>query len=278
MNNTVRIQADRGDIVIYQAEAGPSLEVRLQQESVWLTQAQMAKLFQKGTPTINEHVRNVLRTGELEGESTIRKFRIVRKEGKRLVERELDFYNLDMIIAVGYRVNSKRGTQFRIWATNVLRDHLVKGYTLNEKRLQENAQRRLKELQEAVELVRSAQEGKALSSSEAAGLLTVITEYTRSWLLLHQYDSDALPTRDLSPSIQYQIDDNEAKVLISQLKKKLIERKEAGELFGRENDRGKLNGILAGVDQTFGGHDLYPSIEEKAAHLLYICDQRSSLR
>lgn len=260
---------NKGQIVIFEAKDGKTaLDVRLHQDTVWLSQIQMARLFQKGVPAINEHIKTILRQKELEAEATVRKFRIVRKEGKRVVEREIDHYNLDMIISLGYRVNSKRGTQFRIWATNVLRDHLVKGYTLYQKRLQEN-RGRLKELEDTVELVKAAQGNKQLSAPEASGLLTVITDYTRSWLLLHKYDNDELPVKELSKHIVYEITDAEALKAIDSLKEDLIKKKEAAELFGRENVPGKLKGILGNINQTFGGKDLYPSIEEKASHILY---------
>src|SRR5437867_4807606 len=237
------MQEQKGEIVIDKAEDGQTaIDVRLEDETVWLTQAQISKLFAKGVPAINEHIKNVFKSGELEAGSTIRKFRIVRREGKRQVERQLDCYNLDMIIAVGYRVNSKRGTQFRIWATNVLRDHLVKGYTLNEKRLQENKQR-LKELEAAVELVGKAKSAKTLSGSETAGLLTVITEYTRSWLLLHQYDAGTLATKELHREVRFRITDDDAKYAISQLRKNLMQRNEASDLFGHERERGVPKGI-----------------------------------
>jgi hypothetical protein len=175
----------KGEIVIYKAEDGQTaIDVRLQEDTVWLDAHRMAVLFGRDRSAIVRHISNVFATKELDRKSTCAKIAQVARDGKI---RQMDIYNLDVIIAVGYRVNSKRGTQFRIWATNVLRDHLVKGYTLNEKRLQENKQR-LKELQEAVELVEKAKSTKVLSASETAGLLTVITEYTRSWLLLHQYD------------------------------------------------------------------------------------------
>ncbi len=256
---------DRSAIVIYKDETGPVFQVKLEDETVWLTQAQMAKLFGKGRTTITEHIRNVFDERELEQDSVCRNFRHTARDGKTY---DVQYYNLDVIISVGYRVNSKRGTQFRIWATNVLRDHLVKGYTLNEKRLQES-KARLKELGEAVALVEAAKSGKALSASETAGLLTVITEYTRSWLLLHQYDSGTLTAKDLHRSIRYRIDEDAAKKAITQLKKNVMQRHEASDLFGREKERGTLNGILGSIDQTFGGSDLYPSVEEKAAHLLY---------
>jgi hypothetical protein len=137
------------EIVIYKSKEGPKLKVRLEDETVWLTQKQMALLFEKGVSTINEHIRNIYKEGELKEESTIRKFRIVQNEGGRRVERDIDFYNLNVIISVGYRVNSKRATQFRIWATKTLKDHLVKGYTINEKRLLK-AKNHVQELQSTI--------------------------------------------------------------------------------------------------------------------------------
>ena len=149
------------------------------------------------------------------------------------MQRDIEYYNLDVIISVGYRVKSKRGTQFRIWATNVLRDYIVKGFTLNQKRLQEQKQEQLKELEAAVALVKGAQTAKALTGAEAAGLLTVITEYARSWLLLHQYDTGKLPTRDLNRNVVYQITEDEAGKAIATLKNTLMKRNEASVLFGK---------------------------------------------
>lgn len=260
-------QEQKGEIVIYRTEDGKAtLDVRLEQETVWLDAHRMATLFGRDRSVVVRHIRNIFSSKELDRKSTCAKIAQVAKDGKM---REMDMYNLDVILAVGYRVNSKRGTQFRIWATNVLRDHIVKGYTLNQKRLQEQQQKRMKELEEAVALVKLAQETRQLSTSEASGLLTVITEYTRSWLILHQYDSGTLTAKDLHRTVRYRIDEDEGKKAISQLKKNLMERKEASDLFGRERERGALKGILGSIDQTFGGSDLYPSVEEKAAHLLY---------
>jgi prophage maintenance system killer protein len=263
------IQEQKGEIVIYKGKDGePGLQVRLAAETVWLSQRLMAELFQKDSDTVGLHLKNIYAEGELDEKSTTEFFSVVQKEGKRLVARQVKFYNLDAIISVGYRVNSKRGTQFRIWATNVLRDHLVKGYTLNERRLQENKSR-LKELEAAMALVEKAKSTKQLSAPEASGLLTVITEYTRSWLLLHQYDAGTLQTKELHRNVRFRIDEETAKKAIAQLKKNLMEREEAGDLFGRERERGALKGILGSIEQTFGGSDLYPSVEEKAANLLY---------
>lgn len=260
------MEKKRGEIVIYRAGDGEAtLDVTLEDQTVWLTQAQMARLFGKGRTTITEHVRNVFREKELEEDSVCRNSRHTARDGKTYT---VQYYNLDVIISVGYRIKSKRGTQFRIWATNVLRDHLVKGYTLNEKRLQESKQR-LKELEAAVELVEKVKSAKVLSVSETAGLLTVITEYTRAWLLLHQYDSGTLATKEQHREVQFRISEDEAKKAIGQLRKTLMQRREAGDLFGREKERGVLKGILASIEQTFGGSELYPNAEAKAANLLY---------
>lgn len=183
---TELMEKNTGEIVLYEGAKGKfRIEVKLQDETVWLTQAQMAKLFQKGRTTITEHIRNIFTEKELGESSVCRNFRHTASDGK---EYTVQYYNLDVIISVGYRVKSNRGTQFRIWATNVLRNHLVQGYTLNEKRLIEDEKKRLRELEEAVALVKAAQTRKELTSVEAAGLLAVITDYTRTWLLLHQYD------------------------------------------------------------------------------------------
>lgn len=179
---------NKGEILIYQTEDHQNrLEVRLQDDSVCLSQKELSDLFQKEVPTINEHIKNIYRKKELSKKPTIRNFRIVRLEGKRQVAREIEFYNLDLIISVGYRVNSKRGTQFRIWATQTLKDHLVKGYTINEKRLHEQ-QEKFKELHQTVEFLKTTLGTKNLSGNEAQGLLEIISKYTRSFVLLNQLD------------------------------------------------------------------------------------------
>ncbi len=259
-------KAQKGEIIIYQTEDGKSaLEVNLFGDTLWLNLNQIAGLFQRDKSVISRHLNNIFNTKELQRNSVVAFFATTAADGKTY---QVEYFNLDTIISVGYRVNSKRGTQFRIWATNVLRDHLVKGYTLNEKRLQENKQR-LKELEAAVELVEKAKSTKALSASETSGLLTVITEYTRSWLLLHQYDSGTLTTKELHRKVLYRITEEEAKKAINQLRKNLMVRREASDLFGQEKERGILKGILSSIEQTFGGSELYPSVEEKAANLLY---------
>lgn len=258
----------KGEIIIYQTEDhSANLEVRLQEETVWLSQKELSLLFLKEVPTINEHIKNIYKEAELQKTSTIRKFRIVQMEGKRQVEREIEFYNLDMIISVGYRVNSKRGTQFRIWATQTLKDHLVKGYTINEKRLQEQ-QEKFKELHQTVEFLKTTIGTKNLSGNEAQGLLEIISNYTRSFVLLNKFDSNSLENESSGKSLTHEINYAEAIGAIEQLKKKLIAKKEASDLFGRQREEA-FSGILNSVLQTFDGEYLYPGIEVQAAHLLY---------
>jgi hypothetical protein len=190
----VQQEFKKGEIIIYKSKEGPKLEVRLEEETVWLTQKQMALLFDKGIPTINEHIKNIYREGELQESSTIRKFRIVQREGKRVVEREVDFYNLDVIISVGYRVKSFRGTQFRIWATKILKEHLIKGYTINEKRLLQ-AQNQLKELQCAISFLQEKSKHKLLAGKEQE-ILSLLSNYAKTLTLLEQYDKEKIALKN----------------------------------------------------------------------------------
>lgn len=254
-------------IVIYQAADGSmATEVRLEGETVWLSQKQMAELFDKDVRTINEHVINVFDEGELVREATIRNFRIVRQEGQRQVEREIEHYNLDVIISVGYRVKSKQGTQFRIWANRVLKDYLVQGYALNKQRL-EAQQDNIKQLERTLSLFQKNLIEQA-SLPEARGLLSVITGYARTFVLLNQFDSERLPLGDFATTIRYEIQEDEALAGIVALKADLMAKSEASELFGNQKDD-SFAGVLGNIVQSFGGQFLYPSIEEQAAHLLY---------
>lgn len=176
-------------IVIYE-NADQAVEVRLDTDgdTVWLTQRQMSELFGKDVRTVNEHVQNVYAEGELDRDSTIRDFRIVRQEGKRQVTRNIEHYNLDVIISVGYRVKSQRGTRFRQWATRTLREHLVHGWTLNRQRFEENAQ----ELEAALTLVRRAAQSPALDTDSSRGLVDIVSRYAQTFLLLQRYDEGLL--------------------------------------------------------------------------------------
>lgn len=175
-------------IVIFETEHN-TVQVRLEGESVWLSQAQMGELFGKDVRTINEHIANLYAEGELEQAPTIRNFRIVRQEGQRQVQREISHYNLDVIISVGYRVKSLQGTRFRQWATTVLRDHLVQGYTLNRQRFEHNAA----ELEAALSLVRKAAAGQALTTDQGRGLVDVIARYTHTFQNMLAPEGAALP-------------------------------------------------------------------------------------
>lgn len=261
----------RGEILLYKAKDGSQqLEVRLEEETVWITQKQMAELFGRDRVAITQHIGNIFREKELEEKLVCKDFLHTTKHGAIKGKTQMaaaKYYNLDVIISVGYRVKSKRGTQFRQWATQRLKDHLVKGYTLNEKRLSQLVQN-MHQLEQAVKVFRQIGDSDKLSESEAKGLLDIITNYTQSFVLLNQFDSNSLPEVKLNENITYEIEYNEAVKAITALKKLLIKKKEASALFGNERD-GAFGGILNSVVQTFGGEYLYKSIEEQAAHLLY---------
>ncbi len=261
------MEENNTNLVIYTTPTKDvTIPVQIEGDTVWLTQKQMAELFQKDIRTINEHIRNVYKEGELSQNSTIRKFRIVQTEGSREVEREIEAYNLDVIISVGYRVKSQNGTRFRIWATSVLRDHILKGFTINQKRLKEAQNLKLAELEKAVSLLKRAAGNQLLGAGEARGLLKIITDYTDSWILLQQYDKGKLKLQrgHRNGDITYE----HAVADIAALKNDLQKKKEASDLFG--NERGEsLRAIIGNLAQSFGGRALYPSLEEKSAHLLY---------
>ncbi|WP_081192095.1 virulence protein RhuM/Fic/DOC family protein [Halomonas sp. BC1] len=240
------------------------LEVALDQETVWLSQVQMAELFGKDVRTVNEHVGNVFQEGELEKEPTIRKFRIVRQEGKRQVQRDIDHYNLDMIISVGYRVKSQRGVQFRKWATQVLKDHLVEGYTLNQRRLAERGI----EFEQAVDLLSRTLTNQGLVSNEGEAVARVISDYARSWSLLQGYDEQQLAEVGIKQPDMQPLELDEALKAIGELKQTLMAKGEATELFGQLRGDG-LASALATIEQGFGDELFYPNVATRAAHLLY---------
>lgn len=248
-------------IEIYQTADGQlQIEVQFEKDTVWLSQKQIAQVFGTKVSAINKHVNNILKEGELSITSTISKMEIVQKEGKRLVSRNIEVYNLDMIISIGYRVNSQRATQFRIWATQKLKEYLVQGYSINQKRLEQ--------LQQIVEVIQRSGNSEHLQLGEAKGLLEILSHYTHSFILLNQYDSHNLKTGSLNEQISYEIQYEEAVAAIAELKRQLLAKKEATELFGNQKDA-SFQGILGNVVQSFGGQYLYPSIEEQAANLLY---------
>lgn len=259
-----KMQSEHGEIIIYEEEKS-TVEVRFDHDTVWLTQRQMAELFDTSADNISLHLKNIYNDGELGEKTTTEEFSAVQKEGKRQVRRTLFHYNLDAIISVGYRVNSKRGVRFRQWATSVLKDHLIHGYTVNERRL---AEKGLMEMEQAMALLSRTLQNHELLNDEGKAVLDVINNYAKSWTLLLQYDEQQLAVPKEKKAAKQPLDYHQAKATIATLKAELVTKKEASELFGQE--RGKhLQGILGNIDQTFGGEELYPSVEEKAAHLLY---------
>ncbi|MGI8581456.1 MAG: RhuM family protein [Chitinophagaceae bacterium] len=248
-------------IEIYKAKDGETqIEVKFEEDTVWLNQYQLADLFSTDRTSVVKHLSNIFGTKELDKKQTCAKFAQVQKEGNKTVTRDILHYNLDAIISVGYRVNSKRGTQFRQWATRRLKDYLVQGYAINQKRLEQ--------LQQVVNIIQQSGETKELSVTETRGLLDIITNYTQSFILLNQFDSNNLPEEQLNENITYEIEYSDAIKAIEELKKQLIKKKEASKLFGNQKDK-SFSGILKSIVQTFDGKYLYPSIEEQAAHLLY---------
>lgn len=251
------------EIIIYKAKDGRiELEVNLSQETIWLTQKQLSDLFDKNVRTISEHIINLFDEGELEKEAVIRNFRITANDGKSYNTKH---YNLDVAISVGYRVKSKRGTEFRQWATSILKTHLIKGHTLNNKRL---AERGVKELQQSMELLQKTLTSNDLVNDIGRETVQLIISYTKTWHLLLAYDEDelALPTKGKKVVTELAYDS--AIYAIETLKSDLAAKGEATALFGNERDHG-MKGILGNIEQTFGGEILYKTIEERAAHLLY---------
>ncbi len=251
------------EILIYETESGQTrVDVRLDEETVWLTQKQMVALFDKNVRTVSEHIRNIFKEGELIQDSVIRNFRITAADGKMY---DTAHYNLDVIISVGYRVKSKRGTQFRQWATNTLREHLVKGYTLNHTRLTE---RGITEAQQAIELLARTLNNQALVNDTGSEVLSLILRYAKTWRLLLQYDENGLSVPEGCKPSQGTLDYSKAILAVTQIKTELMTRGEATPLFGQE--RGEtFEGILGNIEQSMFGDFLYRTREEKAAHLLY---------
>ena len=251
-------EVNRGEMIIYQApDGGMELDVRLEKETLWLNQKQMSELFDKDSDTIGLHLRNIFKDGELEEQATTEESSVVQTEGQRQVRRKIRFYNLDAIISVGYRVNSIRGTQFRIWATKVLRDHIVQGYTVN--------QSRLGELHQAVKIIADTAERRDLSGDEAKALLAVVGDYSSALGLLDDYDHQRVAKPVTRGKVTCPLGYAEALHIVEQL------RGEFGEsaVFGVEKDKG-LDAALGAIMQTAGGEEVYPSLEEKAANLLYL--------
>lgn len=243
-------------IAIYQSESG-AVDVRLDGDTVWLTQEQMTQLFGRERSVITKHIRNVFKEGELEEKSNVQNLHIPRSD------KPVRLYNLDVIISVGYRVKSPQGVQFRQWATRLLREHLTRGYTLNQQRLQTNAA----ELEAALELVHKAAQTAELNADTGRGLVDIITRYAHTFLWLQRYDEGLLTDPPSQPGGTLPSVD-EARLALARLKADLMQRGEATDLFARERGEG-LPALLGNLDQSVFGEPAYPSVEAKAAHLLY---------
>ncbi len=252
---------NRVPIVIYQ-DADQAVEVRLdtEQETIWLSLQQLVDLFGRDKSVISRHLRNIFRDEELDREAVVAKNATTAVDGKVY---QVEYFNLDVIISVGYRVNSRRATRFRQWATRVLREHLTQGWTLNRQRFEENA----RELEAAMALVRKTAGSPTLDVASGRGLVDIVTRYAQTFLLLQRYDEGLLtePRAQAGgrlPTLE------EARTALASLKAELIGRGEATELFARERGDG-LDSLLGNLDQTVFGEPAYPSVEAKAAHLLY---------
>ncbi|MFH1200771.1 MAG: virulence protein RhuM/Fic/DOC family protein [bacterium] len=250
----------KNSLVIYQAKSG-AIELRgdFSRETIWATQAQIAEVFDVTIPTINEHLTNIFKSQELSKSSVIRKFRITANDGKIY---DTQFYNLDAVISIGYRVNSKTATEFRKWATKTLREHITKGYTLNKKVILKNYDQFLKNVTDIQALLPTH------VTLDPKTILDLVKEYSTTWAKLDAYDRDIL-LKTGSTKKKIKLAGNELSQAIFELKNELIKKSEATEIFAIEREPGSIEGIVGNVMQAFGGNDVYETLEEKAAHLLY---------
>ena len=252
-------------IEIYQTDDGQTqIQVRLEQDTLWLSQTQMAELFDKDSDTIGLHLKNIYKSDELEKSATTEESSVVRQEGKRQVRRKIMFYNLDAIISVGYRVNSKKGTQFRIWATQRLKEYLVKGYSINQQRFEKNAV----ELQQAMALIQKAAQSPSMATDMGRGLVDILSRYTQTFLWLQRYDEGLLEEPEGQSGGRLATPED-AMASIIELKEQLKAKGEASDLFANSSRADSLAAIFGNLDQSVFGEPAYPTIESKAAHLLY---------
>ncbi|KLT65227.1 RhuM family protein [Pedobacter sp. BMA] len=253
----------QGEIIFYTSDSGSTeIEVAVQEDTLWLNQKQIAVVFGVQVPAVNKHINNIFKENELD-ESTISNLEIVQKEGTRNVKRRVDVYNLDMILSIGYRISSTKATKFRIWANRILKDYLLKGYVLNHKKLKEQEQK-LNELKQVVKLIHHVHESYLLDKAEIKDTFKVLVDYVYALDILDQYDHQQLDYTVSNHKTLFSIDYNSAIGAIHDLRTKFGGSK----LFGNEKDQ-SFESSLTTIYQTFDGEELYPSLEEKAAHLLY---------
>lgn len=251
---------NKGEIIIYKISKNEvELKVRFKGETVWLTQEGIAKLYARERSVITKHINKIFADKEVDKKSNVQFLHITNSD------RAVAFYGLDVILAVGYRTNSSRAIDFRRWATNILRSYLLKGYALNQKRLLQ-AQYQLKELQGAIDFLQEKSKHKLLTGQEQE-ILNLLANYSKTLTLLERYDKEKLSLVKKTKG-KFILKYDEARGVIREIKKELIAKKEASDLFGQQNDD-KLKAILGNIYQTFDKKELYLSLEEKAAHLLY---------
>ena len=256
------------NIEIYQLEDGKTeINVQFEKDTVWLNLNQVVELFERDKSVISRHINNIFKEKELDRKSVVAKSATTATDGKTY---QVDYYNLDVIISVGYRVKSKRGTQFRIWANQIIKEYLIKGYSLNEKKLKQKT-KQLEELQNSVKILGKVLNQKILTNDESFGLLKIISDYAYALDILDQYDYQSLEIKDTSGEGIYQLTYKEAIAQIALAKK----THGNSNLFGREKDA-SFQSSISTIYQTFEGKDLYPSIEEKAANLLYFITKNHS--
>ena len=260
---------NRGEIIIYRAEDNTvQLDVRMENETVWLTQKQIAELFGVKKAAVSKHIANIFSQEELNPVATVSKMETVQIEGKRTIVRYLDFYNLDMILSIGYRVNSKRAIAFRQWSTKILKEFIVKGYAINEKLRREQ----LSDLRQLVQIVGRTVQSKAVESAdETQAIFDVVLDYTYALDTLDNYDYERLTVKETTPEERFHATYENAMQTIAALREKFG----GSTLFGNEKDD-SFKSSIGQIYQTFGGKDLYPSVEEKAAMLLYLVTKNHS--
>lgn len=253
-NNSIK------DIAIYQAKNG-AIEFRgdFEQETIWGNLNQMAELFGRDKSVISRHIKNIYKSGELNQNAVVAKIATTAADGKTY---QVEYFNLDMILSVGYRVDSKQATQFRVWATKTLKQHLLHGYTINKKRIGENYENFMQAVADVKALLPAGNKVKT------EDILELIRAFAGTWFSLDAYDKNSLPKKGASTKL-VAFTAEELNGALQELKKDLIKRKEATEIFGQERDKDSVTGIVGNVLQSVFGKNVYPSVEEKAAHLLY---------
>ena len=263
-------ELQKGEIIIYTSEDGSiSLDTKLENDTIWLTQDMIVTLFNSSKANISEHISHIFQEEELDRESTVRNFRTVRKEGSRNVSRNLEYYNLDMIIAVGYRVNSKIATKFRKWATNTLREYLTKGYVINEKMLKDQ-QCKIQTLQSTVSLLTRSIQNQISTVDQAQDVANILDNFAKGLDLLDNFDHKTLDTKGVTQKEAVVISESEFLKVIDKMKSEF-----ASDVFANPKD-GSFASSVNQIYQTFGGNDCYPTLEEKAAMLLYLITKNHS--